>query len=145
MKAYGDRVLQVEKGSFDKFVKIVFLGVEKAQISNQIQGGPKATASDHLIREIFSGVCRDSQWFEEYLKIIEIGDHFFQMNVHFSRFQFFNMRGWWIASPFGSSMSRIRDIDQDKSRSSRGIVHTQASLRKHDRVRHLISGVDHPI
>ena len=88
MKAYGDRVLQVEKGSFDKFVKIVFLGVEKAQISNQIQGGPKATAFDHLIRKIFSGVCRDSQWFEEYLKIIEIGDHFFSNERSF--FAFFN-------------------------------------------------------
>ena len=28
------------------------------------------SASDHLIRKIFSGVCRDSYWFEEYLKII---------------------------------------------------------------------------
>ena len=36
------------------------------------------SASDHLIRKIFSGVCRDSHWFEEYLKIIEIGDHFFE-------------------------------------------------------------------
>ena len=48
-----------------------------------------------------------------------------------------------------SSISRIRDIDQDKSRSWRGIVHTQASFRKHvislDRVRHLISGVDSPV
>ena len=35
------------------------------------------SASDHLIRKIFSGVCRDSHWFEEYLKIIEIGDYFF--------------------------------------------------------------------
>ena len=35
-------------------------------------------ASDHLIRKIFSGVCRDSHWFEEYLKIIEIDDHFFE-------------------------------------------------------------------
>ena len=48
-----------------------------------------------------------------------------------------------------SSVSGIWDIDQNKSRSWRGIVHTQASLRKHmillDRVRHLISGVDHPV
>ena len=36
------------------------------------------SASDHLIRKIFSGVCRVSRWFEEYLKIIEIGDHFFE-------------------------------------------------------------------
>ena len=36
------------------------------------------SASDHLIRKIFSEVCRDSQWFEKYLKIIEIGDHFFE-------------------------------------------------------------------
>ena len=35
-------------------------------------------ASDHLIRKIFSGVCRDIHWFEEYLKIIEIDDHFFE-------------------------------------------------------------------
>ena len=35
-------------------------------------------ASDHLIRNIFLGVCRDSHWFKEYLKIIEIGDHFFE-------------------------------------------------------------------
>ena len=35
------------------------------------------SAFDHLIRKIFSGVCRDSHWFEEYLKIIEIDDHFF--------------------------------------------------------------------
>ena len=36
------------------------------------------SASDHLIRKIFSGVCRDILWFEEYLKIIEIDDHFFE-------------------------------------------------------------------
>ena len=36
------------------------------------------SASNHLIRKIFSGVCRLSHWFEEYLKIIEIGDHFFE-------------------------------------------------------------------
>ena len=36
------------------------------------------SASDHLIRKIFSGVCRDIHWFEEYLKIIEIDDHFFE-------------------------------------------------------------------
>ena len=50
-------------------------------------GCPKSTvskvraccsASDHLIRKIFSGVCRVSHWFEEYLKIIEIGDYFFE-------------------------------------------------------------------
>ena len=48
-----------------------------------------------------------------------------------------------------SSMSGIRDIDQNKARSRCEIVHTQASLRKHvislDRVRNLISGVDHPV
>ena len=33
---------------------------------------------DHLIRKIFSGMCRDIHWFEEYLKIIEIDDHFFE-------------------------------------------------------------------
>ena len=36
------------------------------------------SASDHLIRKIFSGVCRGSHWFEEYLKIIEISDNFFE-------------------------------------------------------------------
>ena len=36
------------------------------------------SAFDHLIRKIFSGVCRDSHWFGEYLKIIEIGDYFFE-------------------------------------------------------------------
>ena len=36
------------------------------------------SASDHLIRKIFSGVWRDILWFEEYLKIIEIDDHFFE-------------------------------------------------------------------
>ena len=34
------------------------------------------SASDHLIRKIFSGACRDIHWFEEYLKITEIDDHF---------------------------------------------------------------------
>ena len=37
-----------------------------------------SSASDHLIRKIFSGVCRGSHWFEEYLKIIEISDNFFE-------------------------------------------------------------------
>ena len=36
------------------------------------------SASDHLIGKIFSGVHRDSHWFEGYLKIIEIGDYFFE-------------------------------------------------------------------
>ena len=36
------------------------------------------SASDYLIRKIFSGVSRDSHWFEEYLKIIEIGHYFFE-------------------------------------------------------------------
>ena len=36
------------------------------------------SAPDHLIRKIFSGVCRVGHWFEEYLKIIEIGDYFFE-------------------------------------------------------------------
>ena len=56
-------------------------------ISRQYTGWPKSnvpkvraycSASDHLIRKIISGVCRDIQWFEEYLKIIEIDDHFFE-------------------------------------------------------------------
>ena len=36
------------------------------------------SASDQLIRKIFSGACRDIHWFEEYLKIIEIDYHFFE-------------------------------------------------------------------
>ena len=36
------------------------------------------SASDHLIRKIFSGMCRDIHWFEKYLKIIEIDDHFIE-------------------------------------------------------------------
>ena len=36
------------------------------------------SASDHLIRKLFSGVFRDIHWFEEYLKIIEIDDYFFE-------------------------------------------------------------------
>ena len=31
-----------------------------------------------MIGKIFSGVHRDSHWFDEYLKIIEIGDYFFE-------------------------------------------------------------------
>ena len=34
------------------------------------------SASDHLTREVFSVVCRDSHWFEEYLKINEIDGNF---------------------------------------------------------------------
>ena len=50
-----------------------------------------------------------------------------------------------------SSMSGIRDIDLNKSQFlfMTWDWHTQASLCKHvislDRVRHLISGVDHPV
>ena len=61
---------------------------ENRHISNLINTGwPKSnvskvraycSASDHLIRKIFSGVCRVSHCFEEYLKIIEIGDNFFE-------------------------------------------------------------------
>ena len=36
------------------------------------------SASDHLIRKIFSGVCRYIHCFEEYLKVIEIDDHFLE-------------------------------------------------------------------
>ena len=36
------------------------------------------SASDRLIRKIFPGVCRDSHWFEEYVKIIEIRDNFLE-------------------------------------------------------------------
>ena len=54
---------------------------------NHTTGWPKSnvpkvraycSASDDLIRKIFSGVCRDIHWFEEYLKIIVIDDHFFE-------------------------------------------------------------------
>ena len=121
------------------------------------------SASDHLIRKIFSGVCRDSLWFEEYLKIIEVGDYFFEWTFIFCVFHPSYMPGshpLWanFAWPIeirvhcknqSSSISRVRDIDHNESRSWRGIVHTQAFLRKHaislDRVIHLISGVDHPI
>ena len=34
------------------------------------------SASGHLIRKIFSGVCRGSHWFQVYLKVIVIDDHF---------------------------------------------------------------------
>ena len=47
------------------------------------------SASDRLICKYFLGVCRDSHWFEVYLKFIEIDDHFFRMNVHFLRFSSF--------------------------------------------------------
>ena len=61
--------------------------INVCKYSSEIIGWPKSnvskvrayySASDHLIRKIFSGVCRDSHWFEEYLKIIEIGDYFFE-------------------------------------------------------------------
>ena len=67
----------------------------KVQSRKKHTGWPKSnvpkvraycSASDHLIRKIFSGVCRDIYGFEEYLKIIEIDDHFFRMNVHSTRF-----------------------------------------------------------
>ena len=51
------------------------------------------SASDHLIRKIFSGVCRVSHWFEEYLKIIEIGDYFFEWTFIFRVFHPSNMPG----------------------------------------------------
>ena len=55
--------------------------------TNKSTGWPKSnvpkvraycSTPDHLIRKIFSGMCRDIHWFEEYLKIIEIDDHFFE-------------------------------------------------------------------
>ena len=53
--------------------KLYYTGWPKSNV-------PKVRAycsvSDHLIRKIFSGVCRDIHWFEEYLKIIEIDDIF---------------------------------------------------------------------
>ena len=51
------------------------------------------SASDHLIRKIFSGLCRDSHRFEEYLKIIWIGVHFFEWTFIFRVFHPFNMPG----------------------------------------------------
>ena len=58
-----------------------------------IQGGPKVTsrrfeliASEHMIRKIFSGVCRDSHWFDEYRKIIEIDDNFLSGGSFFAFF-----------------------------------------------------------
>ena len=88
------------------------------------------------------------------------------MNVHFTRFWkyltslnriTFGLPFFWpvaieIRVHFkyqSSSVPGIRDINQNKSRSWRGILHTQASLCKHvislDRVKNLISGVDHPV
>ena len=114
--------------------------------------------------KFFSGVWRNSHsWFEEYLKIIGIGDYFFEWPFIFRVFHLFYMPGshplwatfvWPIeirvhCKNQSSSVSRVRDRDHNESRSWRGTVHTQASLRKHvislDRVRHLISGVDHRV
>ena len=62
-------------------------GAKRRQELFKCTGWPKSkvpkvraycSASDHLIRKIFAGVCRDIHWFEEYLKIIEIDDHFFE-------------------------------------------------------------------
>ena len=54
--------------------------------SNVLKVRPYCSASDHPIRKICLGVCWDSHWSEEYLKISEMDDKFFRMNVHFSCF-----------------------------------------------------------
>ena len=56
-----------------KIVFIIYTGWPK---SNVPKVRAYCSASDRLIRKIFSGVCRDIHWFEEYLKIIQIHDHF---------------------------------------------------------------------
>ena len=47
---------------------------------SKVQAYYSASESDHLIRKNFSGLCRDSHCFEEYLKIIETFTyvHFFE-------------------------------------------------------------------
>ena len=72
------------RGSYFEKSKEVEKLIESTEVNT---GWPKSnvskvrayySASDHLIRKIFAGVCRDSHWFEEYLKIIETGDYFFE-------------------------------------------------------------------
>ena len=54
------------------------------------QGGPKVMSQRfELIAsdpQNFSGVCRDTHWFTEYLKIIEIDDHFLNERSFFAFF-----------------------------------------------------------
>ena len=87
------------------------------------------SASDHLIRKIFSGVCRDSQWFEEYLTIIKIDVNFSNERSFFAYFTplIYNMPGshplsatfiWPIEIQVhcenqSSSISRTRDIQRN--------------------------------
>ena len=68
-------------------MKLMKISTNLIEIPTNTTGWPKSnvpkiqaycSASDHLIRKIFAGVCRDIHWFEEYLKIIEIDDHFFE-------------------------------------------------------------------
>ena len=80
------------------FISILALNAPtNLEIILKVQGGPKVMCqrfeliarllnSDHLIRKIFSGLRRDSQWFEEYLKIIEIGDYFSDERSFFAFF-----------------------------------------------------------
>ena len=58
--------------------KMAFDGYTVWPKSNVSKVRAYCSASDHLIRKIFSGMSRVSHWFEEYLKIIEIGDYFFE-------------------------------------------------------------------
>ena len=58
--------------------KMAFDGYTAWPKSNVSKVRAYCLASDHLIRKIFSGMSRVSHWFEEYLKIIEIGDYFFE-------------------------------------------------------------------
>ena len=71
---HGITSLRIEDCGAFKFVRLT-TGWPKSNVSKV---RAYCSASDHLIRKIFSGVCRDSHWFEEYLKIIEIGDYFFE-------------------------------------------------------------------
>ena len=90
------------------------------------------SALDHLIRETFSGVCWVSHWFEEYVKIIEIGDYFFEWTFIFRVFHASNMPGshplwatfvWPIEIQVhcknqSSSMTRTQDIQGNRLCSS---------------------------
>ena len=70
--------------------------------SNVPKARAHCSASDHLICEFFSGVFRDIQWIEEYLKIIEIDVHFFLNERSFCTFLTpLTCLVAWITSPLG--------------------------------------------